>query len=773
MLALLLAVLTTSPPLHAQRTSAKLTIDGRLDEAAWAAAEPVSDLRQLQPDEGAPPSERTEVRVLYDDSALYVAFTCFDSQPGRIVTRLARRDEDAQADDVELELDTRGDHSSAFHFGVSAANVQRDAIRTGDDAYDFAWDAVWTSAVTLGEHGWVAELRIPFAELRFDAGAEGGWRVQLGRAIARKNEKLLWAFKSRAEFGAIARFRPLEGLLGLPQPHGFFARPFALLAVQRGDGTGLSPRLSAGLDLRYALGSSLSFDLTALPDFGQVEADPALLNLSTFETLYPERRPFFVESAPLYQLHDAFGERTGAQLFYSRRIGAGGAPIWQATKLSGRVGETVSLGLLDAATAETADAPLSNFAVARASAALGHGLTLGGMVTDVRRQVPALARDVTAAEAELGWAGFDGEWLAQGHVMGSRVNGGPERVLRDGTLVKAGDLGFGARVEVAHPAGLVFGRALFETYSPALTLDEAGHLQRANLHRLFVQLGVQLFDRGPFQQSKTALEVFGRNAWDGAVILRGANLNNFTQWNNFWSTWLELQWNGVGYENRELGDGTRFERPALWGLEWSLDTNPSRPISAGTSGVAHLTRIGLDVDCGAYLSANPIDRLRLSLEPSLRRVTGDVRHVETLGPGEYRFGLQEALGAGLTLRSTLTFTPRLTLQLYAQLFFADVQYRELYEATERAGGTVVLAALRDVAIDPRGYAERLVSLNVNVVFRWEYLPGSVLYLVYTRGQGGTPEYEDARGRPRIDLAGLGRVPAQDVLMVKLAYYFAG
>jgi hypothetical protein len=816
------------------RVHEPLSIDGRLDEAAWQLAPAVSDFRQLQPDEGAAPSERTEVRLLYDDAALYIGFRNFDSDPAAVVSRLARRDDDTASDSVCVQLDTRGDHAAAFTFSVSAANVQRDAIRTGDDAYSYDWDAIWLSAVSIDAQGWTAEVRIPLTALRFDNGQEETWRIQLTRFISRKNEQLMWAFKPLSEHGELARFRSIDGLSGLPAPHGLELRPFGVLQLRSKDAPAdvLAPRgfahdVSLGLDLRYGLTSGLSLDVALLPDFGQVDQDPALLNLTTFEVLFPEKRPFFLESSELYQMRDAFGESTFAQLFYSRRIGSkpafdapdgtfiSSAPdvtrIYGAAKLSGRIGEAVSVGVLDAVTAPEsatlqdsggpqttlAVAPLSNYAVARASASLGRGFRAGATLTDVHRAEDAFSsvfngtclltterpdargrcfRDVSAAEADASWSSDDGAWLAAAHVMGSRVHAGPAHLLRDGTLVQPGDLGFGARAEAAKAAGLFFFDALFETYSPALDLNEVGYLQRQNLHRLFTRAGVQFFKKGPVQVTKFGVEVFGRNSWDGAEILRGVNLNNYTQWNNFWVSWFELQWNATAYENRELLDGTRFERPAYFGLQWELDSNPAKPLSFGWSGDFAVTRIGTSFDSAATVALHASERLRISLAPTILRVDGDIRRVDTLGVGDasvYRFGFQDALGAGATLRTSLTFTPRISLQLYAQLFFADVQYRALFEA--QGQGTpryVTLRMLQPSTADPALYTERDVALNVNLVFRWEVLPGSVLYLVYTHTQGGTPQWDPDTVRPRIDFAGLGRVPVENAVMVKAQYYLA-
>ncbi len=815
----------SAAPLCAQRGTEAIVVDGQFDEASWELAEPAVDFLQTQPDDGAVGSERTEVRLLYDDTALYIGFRNFDSSPSEIVGRLARRDDETSSDRVEIGLDTRGDHTSAFHFSVSASNVQRDAIRTGDDAYEWAWDAVWRSSVRRETWGWSAEIKIPLAVLRFDKGQESNWRLQLKRFIARKNELQLWAYQPRDAFGELGRFRPIKGLAELPTPRGLVLRPFAMLALSalephvEGEGAGLRWLPSAGFDVRYGLTPGLSLDATVLPDFGQVNADPALLNLTTFEVQFPERRPFFLESVDLYQLRDAYGEPTSTQLFYSRRIGArpifdfGGARqingpevarIWGAVKLSGRIGESISLGLLDAVTAneeavvddgQTTSrrtvAPLSNYTVARASGLLGHGLRLGGTVTDVHRfeepgamvsegdcANPAFrpdpsgrcSRDASSVEADLSWSGFEGDWMAAVHGIASRIHAGGAMAQRDGTLISTGDLGGGMRAEVAKAGGLLVGQAMFETYSPRLDLNEVGYLQRQNQHHFFSQIGAQVFKGRWFQKTKTSVELFGRNSWDGAAISRGVYVNNLTQWSNFWVSWLELQWNGTGYDNRELRDGTRFERPWSWGIEAELLSNPAKPISFDATALLQATRVGASLDSGFTISAQATDRWRISLAPSLLRVTGDIRAVDTSGP-RYVFGLQDALGIGLTLRSNFTVTPAISLQLYAQLFFADVRYRSIYEA-DRSGSlsTVSLSQLRSSALAAGQYDDHSTALNVNAVFRWEVWPGSILYLVYTRAQAGSSAIE--RHGSRVELGDLGHLSAENTILLKASYYFA-
>jgi hypothetical protein len=816
--AFVLVALAQSHSIHAARASAPIVIDGKLDEADWARAETVIDFTQDQPDEGKPITQHTELKILYDEEALYFSFRCDDS--GEVTANLTRRDGELVADVVWLDIDTRGDARSAFHFEVFASNTQRDAIRTGDGAYAYNWDGVWTSATQLDARGWTVEARLPLIELRYEPGQEAKFRAQAGRFIFRSNEHATWAFKPRKENGEMERYRPILGIDGLAAPRGITLRPFGVFAV-RGNSSGVGALPSVGVDGRYGITSGLSFDATVLPDFGQVEADPALLNLSTFELFFPERRPFFLEGAELYSLFDAYGGGLDGQLFYSRRMGAA-APlslpagtsvveqpsftrIWSAAKLSGRVGDRVAIGLLDGLTAEEEGTlrqsdgslakvkmtPLSNYAVARAAVSLPHGFTAGAIFTDVHRaeisgqsvyrglclntgEAPSATgrcfRDASTADLDLRWSGFDGEWLGSLHLLGSRIHDGPTRTLRDGTVLGAGDMGFGARAQVARASGVFIGQVLFETYSPTLELNDVGYLRTQNLIRVFSRFGARLFDVGPFQQTHTSIEFFARNSYDGDVIARGIQLNNLSVWNNFWQHWLELQWYPKTFDNRESHDGLRAEKPQFWGGNWYLTTNQQKAFYADWTAATGNTWKGLFIDTSMTLNVRPVSRLQVALAPSFTYVSGDPRWVETIG-STYRFGLQNALAVAATLRSTLTFTPQLTLQLYAQLFFAHVSYSQLYE--ESADGRyLLLDQLKAIAADPHGYDSRSVALNVNLVFRWEFRPGSALYLVYTHAQSGDPGYDPELSRPRIDFSALGKVPAEDIFLVKASYYFA-
>jgi hypothetical protein len=252
---------------------------------------------------------------------------------------------------------------------------------------------------------------------------------------------------------------------------------------------------------------------------------------------------------------------------------------------------------------------------------------------------------------------------------------------------------------------------------------------------------------------------------------RFVQVNAEITWSNFWHLWLELQWWPSIWDNREAHDGARVQKAEQWGGEVYAETNPNRAWTVSFFGDLHNTWRGFQTDTELSFAVRPVDRLEVRLTPSLLRVTGDPRWVETSGAA-YRFGLQDATALGVTLQSTITFTPRVTLQLYAQLFFASVDYGAMYDVrTEGAKPWVPLSALSTSAADPKAFEEREAVLNMNVVFRWEYLPGALIYVAYTRSQNGAALDPSAQ-RPRLDFASLGHVSAENVFLVKASYNFS-
>ena len=330
--------LPARPHIAATRTAQPPVIDGRLDDPVWAAAAPSDTFVQHFPDEGAPPSERTSMRVLYDDKNLYVGVDC-EQLNAPIVRRLARRDSQIPSDGVWIDIDSRRTGVGAFHFAVNAAGMLSDGIHFDDTAFSSDWDAVWEAKVADTGRGYAIEFRIPLSVLRFSALPVQDWGFQVRRFIDARQETDDWAFYPRSAATLVPLFGRLDDLRDLNPRHAFELRPFVLgrAGYRAADvdadtlAHGWSAGGSVGLDARAHVSNELTLELALNPDFGQVEADTVVLNLSTFETFFPEKRPFFLEGIDVFA--------TIRPLVYTRRIGRQpAAPIAAADGADGPAG---------------------------------------------------------------------------------------------------------------------------------------------------------------------------------------------------------------------------------------------------------------------------------------------------------------------------------------------------------------------------------------------------------------------------------------------------
>ncbi|MHC4937327.1 MAG: carbohydrate binding family 9 domain-containing protein, partial [Planctomycetota bacterium] len=362
---------TDRPEIRAVRASGPITLDGRLDEASWQRATPVSGMTQVDPDEGQPVSERTEARVVFDDDALYVGVRLHDRTTPS--ARLGRRDMPlSDSDWLGVVIDSYHDHRTGFSFDVNPAGVQRDALKSmgpgGREQDDLSWDPVWEARVSTDEGGWTAEYRIPFSQLRFGRSEQPVWGIQIERVIGRRREYAVFSFTPKKEQGGIPTYGHLVGLENPDPGQRLELLPYAVTRAEYVD-PGANPFRdgsehfgSGGVDLLYRVTSDFALNATFNPDFGQVEADPAEINLTVYETRFDEKRPFFIEGSEIFD----FGRNTsGGQLFYSRRIGRrpqlglptpeGDLPdattILGAGKLSGKTAGGWSLGFLESVTA--------------------------------------------------------------------------------------------------------------------------------------------------------------------------------------------------------------------------------------------------------------------------------------------------------------------------------------------------------------------------------------------------------------------------------------
>lgn len=467
-----------TPTVVAVRVAQPPRLDGRLDEDAWRSAAPASGFLQRDPDEGQPATERTELLIVYDDTALYVGARLFDREPQRIVRRLARRDTVADADRFTIYLDPRHDHLTGVQFQVSAAGTLADAVIYNDSWMDASWDGVWDAAVSIGDEGWTVEMRIPLSQLRFSTSDGTTWGINASRYIQRKNETDWLVLVPKKESGLASRMGHLTGLAGLRRRRTLEPLPYAVARAELiepsapGDPFNDGSRAFAGfgIDVKYSIGAGLTLDATVNPDFGQVEVDPAVVNLTAFETYYEERRPFFIEGAQIFGNFGRGGanwfwgfENAEPTLFYSRRIGRppqgsvsaafvdrpAASTILGAAKLTGKTSRGWTVGLLDAVAArETARVweegragrveiePLTNYFAGRVQRELGRG-GFGVLATAVARDLNrSPLADLLARRAVV--FGVDGyrfldakrDWVVTGMVATSRVDGSPAAIER-------------------------------------------------------------------------------------------------------------------------------------------------------------------------------------------------------------------------------------------------------------------------------------------------------------------------------------------------------
>lgn len=825
--------------LQAARAEGPVEVDGRLDEAAWRQAPVFDGFVQNFPLASHAPSERTELRVLYDARHLYVGVTCFDSQPERINHNLGRRDSDLFSDVVRVLLDTTHEHRTAYTFTVNAGGVQSDGLYYDDREFTSDWDGVWDAAAGRFDGGWVAEFAIPLSLLRFPAAPLQTWGFSVRREIARLNEQLETVDNPPGSNAVVSRLGHLTGLEGLGAAHHTtqllpYLSARGVLRPQYSDPARPLPRLAdpsldVGLDFKTALTRGLALTGTLNPDFGQVEADQLLLNLTTFETFFPEKRPFFTQGLELFNpVADSINPQT---LFYSRRIGLQ-TPILGAVKLTGTVVPGVEVGLLDALVtgpwARDVDesqpdrrvgfygsrplhlalndtlpgAPVvpMNYLTAVVRGRVGAGSRVGGMATlasplvgpcpetadDASPPASCLAMGGNAAAVDLDLKTASGEYGLMGQVDGSQSVGGPaERLLRDGTLLRRGDTGLGSFVVAGRFGGEGVRWELRDEFaSPRLDLNASGYQPTQNRHQATAVIKyVRANGLGPLRSYSAKLSGTAQWTTDGRGLSRGSGVTGYTEATlpSFDTFFLEAHAEGGGWDVRQLtGSGVPLEQERSGYVLVGAQTNPNRRFEVNAlAALAPHFRVGpagpVGIAWGSLVDVTAALRPHPSVETLLQvvfdRTPTPPRLIEDLG-GE-RFLLRRLMSdtLSLTLRQQWVLTPRLTFQAYAQLFTASGRYGDAYEGVSDADHTPIrFSSLRPV--------ERTVSddyhevgLNLNVVLRWEYRLGSTLYLVYTRGQQRLPVEPGAPPPHTLLPTGLLAGAATDALLLKWSWFW--
>ncbi len=430
----------------AVRATSPVVIDGRDDDAVWRVAPAITAFREFSPREDGPPRFATEAKVAYDDRNFYAFIRAFDPHPDSILKILARRDVRAPTDQLKIVIDSYHDRRTGYEFAVNPAGVKRDYAIYNDNHEDDAWDGVWQVATTVDSLGWTAEFRIPLSQLRYAHADTNTFGFAVWRDIQRYTERVSWPVYRQSQSGFASQLGDVTGLVGLPAPRRLEVAPYMVtknVSVPAGPSFDRSQKLTAGADLKYGLTSNLTLDATVNPDFGQVEADPAVLNLTAFETFFQERRPFFVAGTGVFRfaVNCSQVNCNGERLFYSRRIGRApqlpgndaGSPIattiYSAAKLTGRLPGGQTVGLLDAITqratgsADRTTEPATNYAALRGQQDFRKGESgIGVMFTAVNRSLDPLTDAALRQSAYVGALDFRHRFLGSRYQLSGSLD---------------------------------------------------------------------------------------------------------------------------------------------------------------------------------------------------------------------------------------------------------------------------------------------------------------------------------------------------------------
>lgn len=826
----------TSRPVHtAAPVRDAIRIDGVLDESAWEGAPVIDRFVQVDPEEGAPASERTEARVLFDSEALYIGVRMHDR--GRVQSRLGRRDMPLlDSDWFGVVIDSYHDHRTGFVFDVNPAGVQRDAVKSvtgsGDEGDDNSWDAVWDVATSVDRDGWTAEYRIPFSQIRFAEESEQVWGILLERVIGRRGEYSTTTYVPKTERGGIPSYGHLVGVRQIEQGNTLELLPYVVARSERLD-PGDNPFRndselygSAGLDLRWRATSTLTLNATFNPDFGQVEVDPAVVNLGVYETFFQEKRPFFVEGGEIFD----FGRNTsGGRMFYSRRIGRApqlrapapsdapdGTTILGAAKVTGKTASGWSLGIVEAVTAEETARirdpesgeegeftvePLTNYLVARARRDLRGGQSaVGFMLTAASRE--SASPETQALLRSGAYAGgidfrheFGGRaWLVQGSAAWSHIRGTPEALVR---VQRAGNHFFqrpdATHLDVdtdlssmtGHSVGVALSRQAGEHWrgtlavaqtSPEYEVNDLGFQTRTDRRDIQADVSWVQTRPGAFFRNYTigVANRFEHN-FDWQRILGFTNLSWSFRTVGYWYGYVGLSRFHGAYDDRSTRGGPLMERPANVGANVHLGTDSRKPFSLSLNLFGGQDDYdGWNASGGIYASYRS-ERWNVTTGPSFGRAFTGAQYVGTVPNADntdtygadYLFAPLEQTELSLVTRLNVTFTPKLSLETYLQPFISTGDYQDVRQLAEPGGYDFrprpdLEGADADVDFNLR-------SLRGNAVLRWEWRPGSTLYVAWQQVRSdyavGVGDFDFGRDR-----AALFDARPDNIVVVKVSYW---
>ncbi len=852
-----------SKEIKISKSNSPIEVDGKLNETVWQGM-PLLDFYQRDPDEGKPSTQKTAVKVTYDDEAFYVGAYCYDSEPDSIVTVLARKDQWVQSDYFMLFLDPYFDKRSGYYFYATPSGSVGDGTLFNSDWDESSWNGVWEAKTQRTGDGWTVEMRIPFSQLRFNKRNDMTWGINFKRNISRRNEQTYYILLKKNESGFVSKFAELKGFEEIGTGTNLEVLPYMVQKAQylihdQNDPFYKSSQYKTtfGADLKWGINSNLTLDMTVNPDFGQVEVDPAVLNLSAYETFYDEKRPFFIEGSNLL----AFGyggsnnnwgfNWGGPDMFYSRRIGKaptgpaadgdfvdypGETQIIGAAKLTGKISDGWSVYALNAVT-NSMNArsytnglttlkevqPLSNATVFRTLKEFDESrFGLGFMGTSMIRKFDdgSLRNDFSSnsyAAGVDGWVNLDSAkvYVINGYFIGTGVNGSKEYIndLQQSSIhffqrpdMKTKRLdpnatslnGWAGRVALNKQEGEFYVNAALGAISPGFNVNDLGFAWKTDIINGHLVLGLRDYKENSWSRSRSVY----------AAYYRSLNFDGETEGNGFFSmgsvtllNFYQLRYN-FGYEFEKLN--TRHTRGG-----------PSAKMPSGYNGAVGFStdqRNALTIDGDFFYGGDEIgsnyyniqlggswrasEALRITVYPGYEMNYDKTQWVANVDDASasrtygtrHVFGYLDQKTLFATIRLDYTFTPTMSLQLFAQPFISIGKYSELKELDREremdynvygTNGTSIGydEANGEYVIDP-GTGNRFAignpdfnfkSLRLNLIYRWEFLPGSTLFLVWSHDR---TNFDDP-GQFQLgkSFSNLMNSESNNIFMAKITYWF--
>ena len=806
---------------------------GPMSEETWRLAPIVGGFLQREPREGAEPSQATEFRVMYDSATLFVKVHAYDREPERIVSYLTRRDDDCPCDWIRVLVDSFHDRRTAYEFAVNPSGVKQDRYWYNDNNNDSGWDAVWDVSVSRDPSGWSAEFRIPLTQLRFSAAESNTFGFAVVRDIGRLRETSSWPLLARSASGYVSSFGEIDGLAVAARTRGLELMPYtvASLTRQRDGGNPLqkpsAPNGALGLDLKYALTSGLMLTATVNPDFGQVEADPAVVNLSAFETFFSEQRPFFVEGSGNFRF-DADCYDGCNNMFYSRRIGRApqgeeslptGDTIYSlsppqtsiigAAKMTGRIGR-YAVGVMQAATKEaSADVldgsassrlpvePMTGYSVARVRREFANQSYVGFIGTATKRSATSTLSFLTDS-AVVGGLDYDWRLLTRyslnGFWEGSRLHGSAEAIDRiqenprhyfqrpDSRTARLDPTrtsltGTAGAIAISKISGQrVRFNSSFNFRSPGFDSNDLGFLRRAD-QRAF-NGWFQLRSEKPTRWFRSRFLNFNHwRGWnfDGERLFSGANVNGNVQFTNNWQVGGGVGKNQDSLDDRAARGGPAFISNGGWNRWFWVNSDNRRPVSLNLGGNLNGDGKGTSWrELNPVVTVRPVPAVLFSFGARVTRNIVDAQWLKRVTDTRDRevFARLDQTTVSMTARLNYTMSPNLSLQLYGAPFVSAGAYSGFRQLTDgRRPEYVDRYSPFAYSPDADGNPDfNVKSFRTTNVVRWEYRPGSTLFVVWqqARENDGVPDgFRFGR-----DARDIFAVPPRNVFLVKLAYWFS-